>query len=331
MLKPGMQRVLGTSTRPDLDGVEAAVIVTDGQTVAEFGPATFRAFTAAERRLLDDPSEAAAMVELAHAEAVAALGPVDLIGFAGPNRGRDALGRPVDPLGSGQVLAQVLECPVVWDFAGADQRFGGLGQPLAAFFHHALTRHLGLSAPVLILDLGAVTSLTWCDPRHAAPESACLAFEPGPGLMPSAGALGTPDAAVLETFAAAEVFRRMPPKLFDPSALPDLGALTAADRRATHLALIATGISLSFEHFPEPPRHLLVTGPGRTHGALLAMIAAGCDLTPEPFEDHGLDGTVTAAQAIAFLAMRVRRGLPTTAPGTTGVAAPVGGGTLSQP
>ena len=37
------------------------------------------------------------------------------------------------------------------------------------------------------------------------------------------------------------------------------------------------------------------------------------------------------AQASPYLAARVARGLPTSAPGTTGVAAPVGGGTLSRP
>jgi anhydro-N-acetylmuramic acid kinase len=37
------------------------------------------------------------------------------------------------------------------------------------------------------------------------------------------------------------------------------------------------------------------------------------------------------AQAFAFLAVRVARGLPTSAPGTTGVREPVCGGTLSRP
>lgn len=331
MLKPAMQRVLGTMTRPGLDGVEAAVIVTDGEVIANWGPATFRRYSPAERALLDDPDQAAAVVELAHAEAAAALGPVDLIGFAGPSPTRDARGRPVDPLGSGQVLAQVLERPVVWGFSEVDQRLGGLGSPLSAFFHHAVARHIGLKAPTLILDLGAMATVTFCDPRIAAPERACLAFEAGPGLAGLSGTPGMPDSALLELFAGLEFFRRMPPKLFDPASLPDLAALSPADATATRMAWVATGIALAFEHLPEPPHHLLITGPGRAHAGLRAMIEAGCDLRPEPFEEHGLDGEVTGAQAIAFLAMRVRRGLPTTAPGTTGVAAPVGGGTLSQP
>jgi len=51
----------------------------------------------------------------------------------------------------------------------------------------------------------------------------------------------------------------------------------------------------------------------------------------EPVEAVGFDGDMLEAQAFAYLAARVARGLPTSAPGTTGVAAPVGGGSLSRP
>jgi anhydro-N-acetylmuramic acid kinase len=45
----------------------------------------------------------------------------------------------------------------------------------------------------------------------------------------------------------------------------------------------------------------------------------------------GLNGDMLEAQAFAYLAARVLNGLPTSAPGTTGVAAPVGGGRKSLP
>jgi anhydro-N-acetylmuramic acid kinase len=48
-------------------------------------------------------------------------------------------------------------------------------------------------------------------------------------------------------------------------------------------------------------------------------------------DDTGLDGDMLEAQAFAYLAIRVARGMPTSGPGTTGVAASVGGGRLSQP
>jgi anhydro-N-acetylmuramic acid kinase len=51
----------------------------------------------------------------------------------------------------------------------------------------------------------------------------------------------------------------------------------------------------------------------------------------EPVEAVGLNGDMLEAQAFAYLAVRVARGLPTSCPGTTGVAAAVGGGQISHP
>ena len=50
-----------------------------------------------------------------------------------------------------------------------------------------------------------------------------------------------------------------------------------------------------------------------------------------PVEQVGLDGDMLEAQAFAYLAVRVARGLPTSAPSTTGVPACLGGGRMSRP
>ena len=48
-------------------------------------------------------------------------------------------------------------------------------------------------------------------------------------------------------------------------------------------------------------------------------------------EAVGLDGDMLEAQAFAYLAVRVLRGLPTSGPSTTGVRLPVSGGRISRP
>jgi anhydro-N-acetylmuramic acid kinase len=63
----------------------------------------------------------------------------------------------------------------------------------------------------------------------------------------------------------------------------------------------------------------------------MGMIRQACDVPIAPIEDAGFDGDMLEAQAFAFLAVRVAKGLPTSAPGTTGVAAAIGGGTVSRP
>jgi anhydro-N-acetylmuramic acid kinase len=63
----------------------------------------------------------------------------------------------------------------------------------------------------------------------------------------------------------------------------------------------------------------------------MAMIAARLSVPVAPVEGAGLNGDMLEAQAFAHLAVRVLRGLPTSCPATTGVAAAVGGGRISRP
>jgi anhydro-N-acetylmuramic acid kinase len=63
----------------------------------------------------------------------------------------------------------------------------------------------------------------------------------------------------------------------------------------------------------------------------MRLIADACAIPADPVESVGLDGDMIEAQAFAFLAVRVLRGLPTSAPGTTGVPEPTCGGRLSLP
>jgi anhydro-N-acetylmuramic acid kinase len=359
MIKQRRLRVLGLMSGTSLDGVDAAVLETDGEAIAAFGDSAYRPYSEAERAVLraalgswpgDPRAEAAAeVVELAHAELCARFSDIDLVGFHGQTLAHDPSGRGTHQAGSGEVLAKALGWPVVWDFRSADVRLGGQGAPLAPFYHHALAQHIGAKAPTVFLNIGGVANVTWCDPRIPRPEHACLAFDCGPGNAPMddlahaclgaardeggrLAARGTPDAPRLEAFAGAEYFRRIPPKSLDRAApAPDTRGLSDADAMATLAAAVATGVALAFEHFPDPPERLLVCGGGRHNATLMAMIAAGSDCPVAPVEAVGLDGDMLEAQAFAYLAARVAHGLPTSAPGTTGVAAPVGGGTLSQP
>ena len=63
----------------------------------------------------------------------------------------------------------------------------------------------------------------------------------------------------------------------------------------------------------------------------MAMLDDLLDAPVAPVEDAGLNGDMLEAQAFGYLAVRVARGLPTSCPGTTGVAAAVGGGQIATP
>ena len=110
-----------------------------------------------------------------------------------------------------------------------------------------------------------------------------------------------------------------------------MDGLETADAVATLAAATAGAVSLGLEHCPGTPERILVTGGGRKNPGIMEMLQALVPCPVDPVEEVGLDGDMLEAQAFAYLAVRVMRGLPTSAPGTTGVAAPVGGGRISKP
>ena len=64
---------------------------------------------------------------------------------------------------------------------------------------------------------------------------------------------------------------------------------------------------------------------------MMAGLARRLGAPVDPVEAVGLDGDMLEAQAFAWLAVRVLRGLPTSAPATTGCQTPVSGGRISHP
>ncbi len=353
---------LGTMSGTSLDGVDAAMVLTDGVQVLDFGPDAYRPYSKAERATIraafgqwpGDPGVAAAaeVVESAHAELISRFSNVALVGFHGQTLAHDPGGRGTHQCGNGALLAGALGLPVVWDFRTADVEMGGQGAPLVPFFHHALARRMGATEPLAILNLGGVGNVTWIDPSHAAPESlgALLAFDTGPANSPlndlmlarqgrvqdEGGTLalsGTPDTKVVETFLSHAYFYRMPPKSLDRNAFDLLAAvqhLKDADALATLTHCAAAAVAKGAEHFSGPITQLLVAGGGR-HNVALMQALTRCLPNVAPVETQGLNGDMLEAQAFAYLAARVKAGLPTSGPSTTGVPAAVGGGKISLP
>jgi anhydro-N-acetylmuramic acid kinase len=363
MLKPQIVTVLGLMSGTSLDGVDGAVLQTDGDVIHSFGPVSYRPYTDSERVVLRAalgrwPGEAgveaaAEVIETAHAEMVARFKGLQMVGFHGQTLAHDPRGQGTHQAGSGGVLALASGVPVVWDFRSSDVALGGQGAPLVPFYHFALARHIGASAPVVFLNLGGVGNLTWVDPSALRPEDAgaLLAFDTGPANAPmddfclsrlgtardEGGALaatGVVDQAVVDAFLGEGFFLRRPPKSLD-RAFAGLDArvahLSDADGLATLAECVAASVAAGLVHCPEPPAQVFVCGGGRHNAHLMTRLRAHLHCPVHPVEDVGLDGDMLEAQAFAYLAVRVARGLPTSCPGTTGVAAAVGGGQISAP
>ncbi|MEM9523544.1 MAG: anhydro-N-acetylmuramic acid kinase, partial [Pseudomonadota bacterium] len=191
-------------------------------------------------------------------------------------------------------------------------------------------------------------------PSKDRPEQAgaLLAFDTGPANAPlddlvrqRTGAArdedgmlaraGRADAAILKAALARPYMFQVPPKSLDRNDFHDLliwlKDLSLEDAAATLVAVAAGAVAHAMTHCPARPGRVLVTGGGRQNPALMRALQGRLDCPVAPVEAAGLDGDMLEAQAFAFLAVRVARGLPTSCPSTTGVRAALGGGMISYP
>lgn len=363
-----MMWVLGTMSGTSMDGVDAAMVETDGIRIRGFGCTGYRAYDGDERATIRAAlgcwpgeagvAQAARAVEDAHLALMADFPEAALIAFHGQTLAHDPNigtrnGRGTHQAGSGARLARALGRPVAWDFRSADVAAGGQGAPLVPVFHHALAKYIGAEAPTVFLNLGGVGNLSWVDPRLEDPcaPGACLAFDTGPANAPiddlmvarglgtrdDGGALaaqGAADADLVAAFLEHPYFAAAAPKSLDRDRFAgalDVSALSDADAAATLTAVVAETVAAGLDLLPERPARILVGGGGRLNRTMMEMLAAACACQADPVEDAGLDGDMLEAQAFAYLAARVAAGLPITAPGITGVPGPLCGGRVSQP
>ncbi|MEP4195838.1 MAG: anhydro-N-acetylmuramic acid kinase [Aliishimia sp.] len=360
--QPMPRWVLGAMSGTSLDGVDAALLKTDGESIFDFGASAYRGYSDEERAVIraglghwSGPQVDAATdtIQRVHQNLLSQF-EAELIGFHGQTLAHAPRAQGTLQVGDGAALASALGIPVVWDFRSSDVGLGGEGAPLAPFYHFALAKHIGATEPLCFVNLGGVGNITYVDPSFDAPETpgALLAFDTGPANAPIndlltarlglpfdkdglIAATGEVENGALELFLAEPYFARIPPKSLDRndfsqmielvSELPDDGAT------ATLTAMCAASVAAGMEHCPTPPSRVLVTGGGRHNPVLMAMLEVSLDCTVAPVEAVGLDGDMLEAQAFAFLAARVERGLPTSCPSTTGVQAAVGGGIVSRP
>ncbi len=363
----GKHLVIGLMSGTSVDGVDAALVETDGE--GHVVPRGFvaRAYTDSERALvraaatralaMPAPAEDALIAEaervltLAHAEAVAALpggAGAGLIGFHGQTVAHrpPSSGHPSPftwQIGDAALLARLTGRPVVHDFRSADMAAGGEGAPLAPGYHRAM---LGpIDRPAGVLNLGGVGNLSWF-----LPDGRWGAFDTGPGngLIDDwaehvgAGrydadgrlaAAGRVHEAVVAAMADQAWLDTAGPRALDRGdfTIAPVRGLSPADGAATLTAFTAETVRLALAALPGGLERLVVTGGGRLNPVLMRMLAERTGIAVTPIETLGFDGDALEAQAFGWLAVRHVRGLPLSWPETTGVCDPRTGGRLALP
>jgi anhydro-N-acetylmuramic acid kinase len=358
----GLQAAIGVISGTSMDGIDVALIESDGEDHLKTGPsATFPYPSAVAQRLrivVADLSEAQApQLELerqvtdAHVAAVEAFlvrfsiarERVALVGLHGQtilHRPRQGLTRQ---LCDGARAVAALKIDVVSDFRSADVAAGGEGAPLAPIYHAAMAA--ALERPLMILNWGGVGNVT-----YLGPEREIIAFDTGPanaliddflilrrGLKfdedGALGATGRVDSEALATLMRDPYFERPAPKSLDRNHFNAAAAcvkrLSDADGAATLGAFTVESTATALKHVPQAPARWLVGGGGRRNPDLMRRLRERLKVKVESVEAIGFDGDSIEAQCFAYLALRSRRGLPISFPSTTGVPKPMTGGVFS--
>ncbi|MEG3619159.1 anhydro-N-acetylmuramic acid kinase [Magnetovibrio sp. PR-2] len=352
---------IGLMSGTSLDGIDVALIKTDGEGLVAFGPSMdvgydvdfrdrVRGLFGADARSHPSATEVERDLTLKHAELVKSFldqnglsaKDIDLIGFHGQTVHHEPENAVTIQLGDGRLLADEVGISVVNDLRSADVQAGGEGAPLVPVYHQGLLKQAdNVQLPAAVVNIGGVSNVTWVS------EDAILAFDTGPGNAPlndwvcdligqdmdrdgGLAAKGQVHEDRIEKALNNPFFDRTPPKsldrqAFDPKLAEGLGL---EDGAATLTDFTARAIAKAAEHFPAPAATWVVTGGGRLNPVLLENLRAATGADVLPVEALGWNGDALEAQAFAYMAVRSKLGLPITFPTTTGGAAPLSGGTL---
>jgi anhydro-N-acetylmuramic acid kinase len=363
-------RCIGLMSGTSMDGVDIALIDTDGERSVAFGPTGFTPYSDEDRVLLraalaeaaglegrgalpSAVAKAEAMVTARHAEAVENFlvenslkaADVDLVGF----HGQTVLHRPKQRLtiqiGDGGGLADRLGIAVVYDFRAADVAAGGEGAPIVPVFHRALVEASGMPGPLALLNIGGVANVTFVDdgldpiacdtgPGNALLDDLMLARTGQPmDRHGHTAARGRVDEVALAALLDDPYFALPPPKSLDRNAFSSgaVGHLALEDAAATLTAFTAASVDQLLAHLPRAPKSLIVCGGGARNPILVRELVNRLPCKVTTADMCGWSADSMEAQAFAYLAARSALGLPFTFPTTTGCPTALSGGVLAKP
>ncbi|MEE9272632.1 MAG: anhydro-N-acetylmuramic acid kinase [Robiginitomaculum sp.] len=362
-------KAIGLMSGTSLDGVDAAVLETDGRYIHTFGKTCFRPYNKQEKKILgaatqdalkwgcrgakpNSLKQAEAIVDNAHIDAIEKLGvrDIDLIGYHGQTVLHKAPNGEIKgntlQLGNGQVLADYFGIDVVYDFRSADVNAGGQGAPFAPIYHKALLMGGGAKLPAAILNIGGVSNIT-----ILTKQGELLASDCGPGNGPldtwvqkcgigeydDGGRLamqGKADFVLIDKWLERGFFTKPVPKSadrWDFDVLEDLREFSPQDGAMSLASFTVLAIKRTLGQYDIPLEKVIVGGGGRHNEVLLWLLRVHTGIEVRTAEDVGWKGDDLESQAFAYLAVRSFRSLPLSFPTTTGVAKPQKGGSLASP
>ncbi len=292
-----------------MDGIDVALVRTDGLKAVEFGPTLALDYPVQLRRKIEAGLEDAKQIKErgqrpgglanleqevteAHIDVLKVFlkenslttNKIDLIGF----HGQTVLHRPEQALtvqlGDGSRLAKASGIDVVYDMRANDMRAGGQGAPLVPVFHQAIAGNLECETPVCFVNIGGISNITYVH------ENELIAFDCGPGnvlldqWVQQEGGIpydqggniaseGSIHQGIVDRTMQAAFFNKKGPKSLDRNDFPPLatGAAELSDGARTLARITALSIIRSTEHLPinVPPKTWIICGGGRLNRTIM--------------------------------------------------------------
>ncbi len=350
---------VGMMSGTSCDGVDVAILKTDGESKIEFlGGSTLPYSDDLRMRLQEASQHDVPVVELLRlekevtehhvlaarqilSENSSTAKKIHLVGFHGHTvRHLPSEGLTLQ-IGNPWTLARELDIPIVSDFRRCDMAASGQGAPLVAMFHRAL--FADEPRPTLVLNLGGVANVTWLGERDE-----IIAGDTGPGCglidewaqamadLPhdrdgQLASTGTVHHETVEAAFETPFFARPLPKAADRYDFDhvDVSGLSIEDGAATLCAVTTEAIFRAVKKLPSMPERMWVTGGGVHHPVIMRMLEERFGEIKN-VRERGLNPDTLEAECFAWLAVRHQKQLPLTIPETTGCEKPVSGCTTVQ-
>ncbi|APO74941.1 anhydro-N-acetylmuramic acid kinase [Rhizobium etli 8C-3] len=304
-----IRTAIGLMSGTSMDGIDVALVRTDGEARVERGPFLGVPYDPAFRDRLklsledaksilrrnERPGELATIereLTVRHASAVTEFldryaldrSSVDVVGF----HGQTVLHRPDEALtvqlGDGRLLARETGIPIVYDMRANDMVHGGQGAPLVPVYHAALSGTIrDAKLPVCFVNIGGISNLT-----YIGGDGSIVAYDSGPGntlidqwVETNAGipfdqggmiaSEGRIVAELAELYLENPFFTAGKRRSLDRNDfLPPSGtAAELADGARTLAYVAAASIIKSAGHLPVMPTLYIVCGGGRLNGTIM--------------------------------------------------------------
>jgi len=353
-------RAIGLMSGTAMDGIDAALIETDGyHLIRPIGFVTrahdpaLRHHLLAQMNTQDYDRGVERDFTLAQIPVIESLlnqdglsnDEIDIIGFHGQTTHHDPQGGVTVQMGDGGLLAAQTGIDVVYDFRTQDMKNGGQGAPLIPIYHQALVKNAALSLPVVILNLGGVGNITYLD------DEAMIAFDTGPGNAliddwirahtdhpydkgGQIAAKGTVDTDKISAFLSHPYFEKAYPKSLDRNDFAGVSrpvnGMTVNDGAATLTDMTVHAVHNAITLCPNPPRAIYVTGGGRLNDFMMRRLHAVTDIPIHKVDDLGWHGDAMEAEGFAYMAVRSILNEPISFPTTTGCHTPTQGGVFAS-